>query len=44
MSKSHFDSTWDRKELSKSVISIVHQCRPNITNFEICEFHKNSKI
>ena len=44
----HFDSTQDSKEISTSVTSILQQCLSDayddVTDFEICGFHKSTKI
>ena len=38
MTKFHFDSTEDLKEISKSVTSIVQRCLDDVTDFEFCGF------
>ena len=43
LTKFYFDSTQDSKEISISSTSISN-VYDDVTDFEICEFHKNTKI
>ena len=44
LTKFHFESTQDSKEISISVTTLFHYAYDDITDFEILEFHKNKKI
>ena len=43
LTKFHFDSAQDSKEISISV-SVSSNAYDDVTDFEICRFHKNTKI
>ena len=44
LTRFHFDSTYNSKEISKSVTSIMQHVYDDVTDFEIFGFHKNTKI
>ena len=44
LTKFHFDSAQDPKEISISVTSIMQQCYDDVTDFEIRAFYKNRTI
>ena len=44
MAKFQFASTYDSKEISKSVTSLCSNVFDDVTDFEICGIHKNTKI
>ena len=43
LTKFHFDSTQDSKEISIMQLPLCSNDYDDVTDFEICEFHKNTK-
>ena len=43
LAKSHFDSSQDSKEISMRVTLLCSNVYDDVTDFEICAFHRNTK-